>query len=103
MRYWELLNEDEIKALSAFINKWGKEDLPLPVALARATARRNTLATARVLAKGQQHWAQLLKAAGKTHGPVPANTRPLAAPRKPTAAAARYTSSGVVPKPAQSP
>ena len=98
-----MLNEDEIKALSAFIDKWGKEDMPMPVALARATRRRNALVTARVLAIGQQHWAQLLKAAAVTHGPVPASTRPLAAPRKPAADAARYASSGLGQKSTQAP
>lgn len=103
MRYWELLNEDEIKALSAFIEKWAKEHVPLPVTLARATIRRDALATARMISKGQQHWARLLKAAGKTHGPIPSSTRPLAAPRNPAEAAARYTASDAVAKPVQTP
>ena len=104
MRYWELINEDELRALSAFIDKYSKNHVPLPAALARAVNRRNHLATSRFLAKAHARWAQLLMAAGRTHGPISANTRPLVAPYKPTAGVARYaTSSGIGVKPAKSP
>ena len=103
MRYWQLLNEDEIKALSQFINKWSHDDLPLPAALARAVNRKNELATARFLAKAHNRWAQLLVAAGRTYGPIPKIAQPLRPPHKPTANAARYPSSTTSTKPAQRP
>ena len=103
MRYWEFILEDELKALSAFIDKWGEQRLPLPIIIAKAKSRRNQLATARVLAKGQYHWAQLLKAAGKTNGPIPAHIKPLAAPQSPAKPVARYPSSGLNKHPVQTP
>ena len=103
MRYWQLLNEDEIKALSQSIDKWSHDDLPLPAALARAVNRRNELATARFLAKAHNRWAQLLVAAGRTQAPIPKRTEPLQAPHKPTAKEARYLGSAASAKPAQRP
>ena len=103
MRYWELISEDELQALSAFIHKWRDENTPMPIIIARAKRRRDNLATARVLAQGQQHWRQLLKAADKAHGPISAKIKPLAAPQSPSGKRARYTSSGLIYTPAQSP
>ena len=71
--------------------------------LARAVAHRNYLATAKFLTLARRRWARLLIAAGRTHGPIPTSTRPLAAPRNTAEAAARYTASGAVAKLVQTP